>query len=173
MTDPRALLHRSARGSWHALARQLDAEGLTNGQIAARCGVTASAVSKALNPERAREYNRRENAHRREIKTLWDRENYQRIRKDRCECGTTKIKGSERCQECYDATAAVRRTLAEGMWAAGWTLGEMGDAFGVKGCKYFPAQRVRGWDLPHRRTAEQVARIRAGSLRGRGLADAA
>lgn len=54
------------------------------------------------------------------------------------------------CAECVNVIADVRRTLAEGMWADGWMLREMCEAFGGITKAYFAVMRDRGWDLPYR-----------------------
>jgi hypothetical protein len=158
------------RTDWHAAARLLHERnpGMSNGEIGRLLGVTNSAVWKVLNPERTREMVRRDNARpeRRVRKTQWDRDNYEHAYKNECACGEPKMKVHERCQGCADATAAVRRTLTEGMWADGWTCAEIAAALGHSTNGMIPAMRRRGWDLPHRRTPEQVARIRAGVLAG-------
>lgn len=141
------------RGKWRDQARAMHSAdpGLSYAEIGRRFGVTRSAVSKLLNPDRAKIYNQRSEASpgRREAKTAWDRANYGK-RFDWCECGLAKLKISERCVDCLHATATVRRTLAEGMWADGWSLREMAAAMGVK-AGYFSVMRIeRGWDLPYR-----------------------
>lgn len=91
-----------------------------------------SVTWKAANRERTRQYDR-EHAH-----------------KPCPVCGAQMDRGSEMCAGCRAATTDVRRTLAEGMWADGWSLREMGEAFGV-GPNYFTVARAqKGWDLPHR-----------------------
>jgi hypothetical protein len=71
---------------------------------------------------------------------------------------------------CFEAIAAVTRSVTEGMWADGWTSREIADVFGHATLAWVPVMRRRGWDLPYRRTPEQVARIRAGSRAAQGLA---
>lgn len=147
---------------WRAQAHAMkDADpSLSNAEIGRRLGRHRSAVLKALNPDRAKAYNRVSEARpgRREQKTAWDRAHYV-DRFDSCECGTEKLKRSTRCQDCFTTVAAVRRTLAEGMWADGWSLKDMSAAFGVTAA-YFGVRRLdQGWDLPYRygHTRRQVA----------------
>lgn len=60
---------------WHAEARRLANEGLNSAEIGRRLGRTPSAVHKALNPEKAREWAAKSNAdpRRRAQKRDWDR----------------------------------------------------------------------------------------------------
>jgi len=150
-----------ARGEWHDEARALHAADpdMSHAEIGRRVGVATSAVWKLFHREAARAWNRRENAepHRRAAKTAWDR-NHQH--KPCPECGGRMARTSDRCEACVSAVADVRRSLVEGMWAAGWTHGEIRGALGVSGDVIGP-YRARGWDLPHRRTPEQIERIHA------------
>lgn len=76
----------------------------------------------------------------------------------------------ERCGRCSGWRAGegtrqrfmAQRTMIEAMWADGYTARQIADAVGwntshpgafISGC------RSRGYDLPHRRSPEQVARI--------------
>jgi hypothetical protein len=70
------------------------------------------------------------------------------------------------------AVADARRQLAEGMWADGWTIREMAEAFGIAKDRMgvtLAHWRIEGHGdaFPHRRTPEQVARIAAGWQRVR------
>lgn len=157
--ESRSLLHR---GEWHADARALKAANpdMSYAEIGRRLGVTQSAAWKALNPARAKEYAARDNAipERHEAKKAWERENHRRP----CPtCSGEKDRHSEACQGCMDATAAVRGSLTEGMWADGWSAREIADVFGHASAGFVGAMRARGWDLPPRRTPEQIARMHA------------
>lgn len=165
------------RGEWHEAARTIHAANpdWSYSRIARFLGVTHSAVWKLLNPERALEVSRRDNARpeRKRAKRAFDRE-YDRRPEVRGECGNPCCKNlrgighgdrSRRgyCSECARAVADVRQTLTEGMWAEGWTVYEIEAALGVNSRGgYVGACRARGWDLPHRRTPEQIERIAAG-----------
>jgi hypothetical protein len=156
------------RGEWHEAARIIRAAHpeWSDGRIAEFLGVSKSAVWKALNPERARVVVRRSNAKRRPAKREWDRA-HKEARYDHCECGARKLKRSSRCDACLRAVAEARRQLAEGMWADGWRESEIRE---VLGTFQVGAARQGGWNLPYRRTPEQVARITAGTRAGLGLA---
>lgn len=164
------------RGEWHEAARQLHETrpDWSNGQIARALGVTTSAVWRVLNPEKIREQDRRQNVRRRTTKREWEREwTRSEQGRGRCAnpvCGHLKGIGGNKssrlcvyCHRCRLALADVRRTLTEGMWAEGWTVYEIEAALGVNSRGgYVGACRARGWDLPHRRTLEQIERIVAG-----------
>lgn len=148
--DSRSLLRR---GEWHAQARAIKAADpeLSNAEIGRRVGVSTAAVWKVLNPEQAKSIRQRDNHRpgRQDVKRAWDRANPQAHR-NACVCGVDKFRTSTRCEGCLQATADVRRTLAEGMWADGWSLRDMAQAFEVK-TAYFAGRRLRdGWDLPYR-----------------------
>lgn len=64
-------------------------------------------------------------------------------------CGVPMSRGSQKCEGCQAATADVRRTLAEGMWADGWLTREITATLGMRHGQLAP-MRVHGWDLPHR-----------------------
>jgi hypothetical protein len=156
------------RGEWHEAARIIRAAHpeWSYGRIARFLNVSEAAVWKVLNPERAREVVRRSNAKRRPAKREWDRAHAE-DRYDKCECGMRKKKTSSRCDDCARAVAEARRQLAEGMWADGWKESEIRE---VLGTFQVGAARQGGWNLPHRRTPEQVARITARTREGMGLA---
>jgi hypothetical protein len=147
-------------------------------EIAAYFGVSQATISRwtragAVEHDRAR--SRAWKARNREANRERDRASARSARgRGLCsECGMPKGiggAGNARCMGCISATAEVRRTLVEGMWAEGWTCREIFvDVLGVHTAYIGPCRR-KGWNLPHRRTPEQVARIRAGSMAGRGLA---
>jgi hypothetical protein len=156
------------RGQWHEAARIIQAAHpeWSYGRIARFLGVGKSAVWKVLNPETARVVNRRSNAKRNAAKREWDRA-HKESHYDECECGARKKRENARCIGCRRLVEDSRRALAEGMWADGWTEREIRE---VLGRFQVGAARRGGWDLPHRRTREQVARITAGTHKGLGLA---
>lgn len=97
-----------------------------------------------------------------EQKRRWDREHLH----DPCpECGGPKCRHNARCINCAEDHRARRRALIERMWAEGATIREIREAIGSPGWSA-GVHRSRGWNLPHRRTPEQVARIRAGRYGG-------
>lgn len=61
---------------WHARAKELHALGLNQAEIGRQLGRSASAVSKALRPQAAKEYWRRDNADtaRKRAKRAWERD---------------------------------------------------------------------------------------------------
>lgn len=86
--------------------------------------------------------------------------------------GAIKRSGDGYCEDCWRAVVEARRTLAEGMYADGWTYREMGSAFGVTEDRMgidVAKWRERGFAdaFPHRRTPEQVRRITEGWARTR------
>lgn len=118
--------------------------------------------------QRANGGNRRVGA-RAEVKRRWDREH-----RPLCECGQPMGRGAERCCDCQRADKAAYRRLVEDMWAEGMTARQIAGALGWKCAnpnQYIVVLRNRqGYNLPHRRTPEQIARITAGS--GESLARA-
>lgn len=79
----------------------------------------------------------------------------------------------ERCVECgkrHSAEVAAEfsvlyREMVEEMWAEGMTCREIADALGWKTKNvgtHISVMRARGYNLPHRRTPEQLARITKG-----------
>lgn len=98
------------------------------------------------------------------------------------DCGTPTYDGTahppERCTHCSPRQmqiAAVRakwlshRTMIETMWADGLKVGEIRVAAGIPTWTPGP-YRSRGYDLPHRRTPEQIARIVAGRAKASAAA---
>lgn len=160
----------STKANWRTAARVLkDANpSMTNVEIARLVGVSTPAVWKLFNPERAREMSRRDNARRHQAKLAWQNaKDHSEEGRVRCAvCGGLKGMGSarksrsDRCLECIQSLAQTKQSIAEGMWADGWKLSEMAEVFGGVTPEYFQARRVSGWNLPHRRTPEQVARMR-------------
>lgn len=82
--------------------------------------------------------------------------------------GTTPSRCGGRCMPCANkiprlAHVAHRQTI-EAMWAEGRTILQVCEAMGLKpNAEMISVWRARGYDLPHRRTPEQVARITAAS----------
>lgn len=109
--------------------------------------------------ERERGQNRRNGA-RAEHKRRWDREN-----RPLCECGQPMRRGSSQCIECKRAADAWLRRQVEEMWAEGMTGRQIADALGWKSknpAQHICALRRDGYNLPHRRTPEQIARMTGG-----------
>jgi predicted transcriptional regulator len=158
------------RGEWHEAARIIRAAHpeWSERRIAEFLGVSKGAVWKALNPERAREFNARSNGkpERKAAKAAWDKA-HPESHYDECECGAQKARNSTRCLDCRRLVEESRRALAEGMWADGWRESEIRE---VLGTFQVGAARQGGWNLPYRRTPKQVARITAGTREGMGLA---
>lgn len=63
--------------------------------------------------------------------------------------------------------ARPRREAVERAWAEGKTCREMMEMFGWADRSSIAVLRRRGYDLPHRRSPEQVERIRAGYAKAR------
>ena len=155
--------------AWHAEAKRLREEGLSYREIGELFGVTPSAAAKACNRERYRELNRQWNAQpeRKAAKRRWAQEN-----PGTCEvCGVrTQRKSHSRCFE-HHIVREQRRVRAEWIvarWAEGWTgrqiaeaLGWSPDHLGVE----IDRLRKEGYDLPYRRSPEQLARMRKSSQR--------
>ena len=86
------------RGEWHDQARELAAADPTRSyaSIAREIGVTASAVRKVMDPEKAREYRRSDNAKRVEAKREWSDAHRATCARcgGTCGAGTAKADGS-------------------------------------------------------------------------------
>lgn len=75
-----------------------------------------------------------------------------------------------RCNHCNGLRRAEQnrkdwephRRAVEAAWAAGLTCAEMCERFGWSNRVAISVLRQRGYNLPHRRTPEQVARMAAG-----------
>lgn len=158
----------------HDRARQLRAEGLTYREIGTRLGVAWSTARRWSNPQYAEEDRIAsllwKNTYR-EHTRAYARQHHQ-DRKTPCpQCGAPHQPGTGACRDCFRAVAIARQSAVEGMWAAGWKTGEIGEtmhAAGMSGTRnamrtLIARGRQRGWDLPYRRTPEQVERIRAAS----------
>jgi hypothetical protein len=52
--------------------------------------------------------------------------------------------------DCLRALEAARRSIAEGMWADGWSIMEINAVFGWTSRGALACMRDRGWDLPYR-----------------------
>lgn len=157
--------------AWHEQARRLAAEhpDWSHARIAAEFGVTASAVWKALNPDKTRELLRAQNARRRDAKRAWERQNMRRPEnRATCElCGLPCGIGqpnARRCHDCIMEIAVTRESIVAGMYLDGWTLREISQALGYAESSSAGAvlHRMRrlGWDLPYRHAdydTEQVA----------------
>jgi predicted transcriptional regulator len=154
--------------TWHDHARRLAAEGKSNVEIAQRFGVNASAVWKALNPDRAREIRRRDNSRpqRSQAKRAWDRE-HDRSPEGRgvCEiCGEPKgigCRSGKRCQSCYRAEITARQDILRTLYEEGVPIAEI--AYGLEINKesisvLLIAMRKRGEDIPLRRPWKQKVR---------------
>lgn len=145
-----------------AQAQELRAEGLTWREIGERLGVGRSTAHEYVtDPDLSRHRERR----------------FQRA--GSCvDCGTpTDASHSEpalRCAECAKPVAAELlraswapyQKLIEEMWAEGMTARQIGDALGWtfrNPGTHISQLRARGYDLPHRRTPEQLARIVVGA----------
>jgi transposase len=152
-----------------AKARELRERGWSGPRVAAELGVTKSTVYKWLDPDRAREYARRDNARpgRNAQKREWEHGPTARIR---CaNCGklagmNSKAAGTTLCRSCWTADAARRsdetgRKL-ETLWLAGKTFPEICAELGWnKGTLsvMMDRYRARGYNLPYRYTTGKRA----------------
>lgn len=151
------------RGEWHERARQLAAAGHGTAEIARRLGVTPPAVWKALNPERAREIYRRDNARPERVVAKRRAANAARVL---CEdCGRSLSPGSlwrshHRCHPCWRVRVRAERLergrRIEAMWLEGLSLREIAERFGWT-VNHLGVEivwlRGQGLDLPYRRPA--------------------
>lgn len=156
-----------------AKARELRDEGLSQSEIARRVGVTPSAVFKWLNPDRAREYARRDRARpgRQESKNAWLRER-DRSPEGRsiCEtcgglCGIASRKhGYRECMACKRLRRKTRGHEIERLWAEGRTLREIRERFGWSAGRIAMEMdwlRKNGFDLPYRYAVKGGKRVAA------------
>jgi transposase len=123
MTSSRALVEHLMRER----VAKMRAAGTGYAVIAAEVGVSKSTVYRWCNPEIVAETERR----RRARKEAWHRENY----RGRCACGAlTGSRQYDRCKDCDNRDRAVeheiRLSIAEGMWADGWMMRDIAEAFG-------------------------------------------
>lgn len=90
------------------------------------------------------------------------------------DCGKRTTYGAQkrrvaepRCAQCAATHAAApRRAEVERLWAEGLTGRQIAESLGwapKTAGRMISGYRARGYDLPHRRTPEQIARITAGS----------
>lgn len=113
---------------------------ITLREIAAECGVTTSAVWKALNPDITRKRNAVDRAKRLDRRREVDRDYRERMRAPCAVCGQPCGVGTGRpyravkdrhCADCWQLDAEVRAALLVGMYNDGWPLKDIADAFGV------------------------------------------
>lgn len=94
-------------------AENLRGEGLSNAEIGRRLGVNGSTVYKWLNPEKAREWNRQQNAARREAKREWARNN----RATCPECGAIRgVNSGSQGTLCRPCSISQRGEQKEARW---------------------------------------------------------
>lgn len=138
--------------------------GLGYAEIARALQVGIGTAHRWVNPEteeRGRETARAWKDAHREHNRARDRQHHYDT-KDPCpHCDAPKLPEASTCRDYFLATAAVRRSVTEGMWADGWTHREINDTLGVSG-DYIGPRRVRdGWDLPHRYKVQNGRRVAA------------
>lgn len=150
------------RAEREAIARRLRADGLKFREIAERMGVAISTVDSWLNDPGGTRLKARQATY-----------------AGRCvDCGAVTDghagpgKASQRCMGCNGRQAAIRerrrwlthRVQIEAMWADGYTMRQIADEMGMNYEKAMLSKlRARGYDMPYRRTPEQVARINVGA----------
>jgi hypothetical protein len=143
-----------------ARAVNLRSQGLLYREIARELHISKTTAIRLCDPgyaERHRANARAWKDAHREQNRARDRQ-YQQDIKDPCpHCGTAKSPEWAQCSSCREAAIAVRRTLAEGMWADGWLTREITEALGMDHGQLAP-MRAHGWDLPHRYRVENGQR---------------
>lgn len=157
---------------WTPQAQALRDQGASYAEIARVLGFSEHTVWKRLNPSRARLSAQRDNAKRRAVKQAQENERIRSLDyRGRCyACGGPMgvgIAHDGTCRSCRPARIAELIDL----WNAGLTTAEIGERLGRS--KYgvrveISKLRAKGYDIPHRRTPEQVKRIAEGSARGLG-----
>jgi hypothetical protein len=137
------------RGEWHQQARDLAAQGVGVREIGRRIGVSHTAVSKVLNPERTRKRRQLENARYRGRKRQWDASPNGRGVCERC--GGLKGIGSTYshalCSSCFadKLDEDARKFIA--LWNAGLTAADIAESVGM--C-YPKSVYVRAFNLRSR-----------------------
>lgn len=135
-----------------ARAVELRGQDVRLGEIAIYLGVGRTTIRRWTDPDYAD----------------WDRKWRRERGTASCpNCGATYWTHNAACAGCRNATSEVRRTLVEGMWADGWVRSEINAVLGLssKSGFIFVRRAQAGWDLPHRRSPEALANIRAGNPR--------
>jgi transposase len=161
-------------------ARALRAKGLTYAEIGTKLGVSTNTAYRWLNPgkaerdrQRARAWKARNREHLHSYDAAYAAANART-------CGTCggpmhyKTIGTA-CATCTQARRHERALAIERMWRDGLTVYEIADRVGWTKDRLgieMANLRADGYDLPHRRTPEQVDRIRAGWARVRAEREA-
>lgn len=137
--------------AWLQEARRLRERGYSYARIAFRLGVSEQRVWRALNPERARAYERA----RRASKRAWE----QRARAACPRCGAPMVVGSHSpskrpamCRACWAAEVERRRQAVASGYRAGFTAREIAEALGVSVaavCALACRMRREGIDVPY------------------------
>jgi hypothetical protein len=111
---------------------------LTRSQIARLVGCTSATVTKALNPEKAAEWRRRDNLKRKDSKRHWERE-WARSPEGRATCtgcggpmgiGSAKH-GGALCRGCVERRADARIARIADLYNAGYKLREIAAELGT------------------------------------------
>lgn len=153
------------RAEREKVVRDLRDEGLLMREIGERLGLSVKTISDYLNDPGGKRCRAR-------------KESYRGACVD-CGAATNGSNGRgsnapKRCQACSNVVSAERkreefagyRRMVEEMWAEGMTGRQMADALGWTARnpnRYISDLRSRGYNLPHRRTPEQIERILVGS----------
>lgn len=152
-------------------ARELRASGMTMQQVADELGVSKPTIHRWTTPGGIEHDRKRSQAwkdsHREETRAYGAQ--YDRDHRGTCtECGDAMGIGvftDGICQPCRTAVRNERFAAIERMWNEGAKCGAIASAVGLSINAFrseFGLMRATGWDLPYRRTPEQVARIVAG-----------
>ena len=148
----------STRAEREALARELRDQGYLFREIAEMMGVSTSTVDSCLNDPGGLRLKARKESYAGECVDCGARTNG----------NAGPWKASLRCIECNGRVTAERerrrwlahRVQIEAMWADGYTMREIAMEMRIPYYKTRVSQmRARGYDLPYRRTPEQVERI--------------
>ena len=141
-------------------ALELMAAGVSNAQAAREVGVSASAVWKWANPEKAAEMQREDNARRAQVKREWDQEP-SNVTCSACEEPLTNRQATHGIRQHADCYAEVRafqkqwrREEIFELWDRGLTSGQIAIKLGsTRTAINNEVMRMRreGWDLPYRR----------------------
>ena len=161
----------STRAEREAVARELRGQGLYVREVAERMGVAVSTADAYLNDPGGKRLRARKGGYRGkciDCGAPTDGSNGPALAPLRCDACNRPL-----LIEAARARAAAHRAEVEALWAAGKTIREICEAFGFKYNKSIVGNwRARGYNLPHRRSPEQVARLTLSGRRNLAVARA-
>lgn len=171
MSNPQQRKLTMRRNQQIKKAKELASQGWSHRRIGERLGVSGSTVTKWLNPDSVREWNRRDNELRRDAKLA---EAKTRDGRPCVECGTPLTRnavraGGVRCRECQHdrerRQRLARRHRIEYLWGLGRSLREIADDLGSTpgsvNVEITSMRREGGWDVPHRYAMQDGRRVAA------------